>query len=456
MLQIKNTLGGGKPEGLYAWKKNEIGSELKVFNKSVSTLPFNFACGSAVVLNGEIHILGSDYAGNYAKHYKWNGTSWVSVSTLPYNFHYGAAVIFEDEIHILGGMDNVKKHYKWDGSSWISVGTLPYDFYYGSAVVLNGEIHILGSGNSSYNSMHYKFDGTSWTSVSTLPYSFFRGSAVVYNNEIHVLGSNSSSNTRKYHYRFNGSSWVSVSTLPYYFYEGSAVVFNDKIHLLGGNYDKTAHYNWDGSSWTSVGTLPYTFYDSSAVIFDNGVHILGSSTSNYSTAHYLIIGYTPVYTLLDYVVSDKETAYPDGGVHTDGYYYEKVSEGITPEMFGCTKMAVDEFTPASDKEMASVTLNHSLGVIPRLFIIVADNQDSYIAESYHDTLKLAFVPNWNSASYSNFCSGAVKSNSGANHSYASTSASITFTNCNINSNASYSPGVYYLPAGETYKIYTFA
>ena len=24
MLQIKNTLGGGKPEGLYAWKKSEV------------------------------------------------------------------------------------------------------------------------------------------------------------------------------------------------------------------------------------------------------------------------------------------------------------------------------------------------------------------------------------------------------------------------------------------------
>ena len=158
---------------------------------------------------------------------------------------------------------------------------------------------------------------------------------------------------------------------------------------------------------------------------------------------------------IDYVVSDKETAYPDGG-EKDGYWYEKVVEGITPEMFGCTKMAIDEFTPASDKQMASVTLNHSLGVIPRLLIIVADNQDSYIAESNHITLKLAFVANWNSASYSNFSSGAVKSNKGANQSYASTSANVTFTNCNINSDASYIPGVYFLPAGETYKIYTFA
>ena len=369
MLQIKNTLGGGKPEGLYAWKKSEIGSELKEFNKSVSTLPYNFYGGSAVILNNEIHILGS--MNSETKHYKWDGTSWTSVSTLPYRFNYSSAVVLNNEIHILGSGTSTTKHYKWDGSSWTSVGTLPYDFYRGSAVVLNGEIHILGSGNSSYNFMHYKFDGTSWTSVSTLPYSFYEGSAVVYNNEIHILGSNSTGNTRKYHYRFNGSSWVSVSTLPYSFYEGSAVVFNNEIHLLGGNNDKTAHYKWDGSSWTSVGTLPYNFVNGLAVVYNNRIHILGSENSSYYKAHYLIIGCVPVYTFLDYIVSDKETAYPDGG-EKGGYYYEKVDEGLTPEMFGCTKMAVDTFTLTSNTTSNNYTISHSLGTRPKYFIIIGD------------------------------------------------------------------------------------
>lgn len=71
------------------------------------------------------------------------------ISTLPYYFAYGSAVVLNDKIHILGGGDG-KKHYKWDGSSWTSVSTLPYYFYNGSAVVLNNEIHILGGTN------HYK------------------------------------------------------------------------------------------------------------------------------------------------------------------------------------------------------------------------------------------------------------------------------------------------------------
>ena len=246
MLQIKNTLSGGKPEGLYAWKKSEIGSELKEFNKSVSTLPYNFSNGSAVVYNNEIHILGSYDSSSYTKHYKFDGSSWTSVSTLPYNFYQGSAVVLNNEIYILGGRDNTTKHYKWDG--------------------------------------------TSWTSVSTLPYNFVNGSAVVYNNRIHILG---------------------------------------------------------------------------------------SENSSYYKDHYLIIGYVPVYTFLDYIVSDKETAYPDGG-EKDGYYYERVGEGITPitpEMFGCTEMEIQEYIPTSTGYItgsSSHLWNHSLGVIPKVFMIIRE------------------------------------------------------------------------------------
>ena len=138
MLQIKNTLGGGKSEGLYVWKKYEIGSELKEINKSVSTLPYAFQDGSAVVLNNEIHILGGQSFGGY--HYKFNGSSWTSVSALPYDFYRGSAVVLNGEIHILGGSydsSSYTSHYKFNSttSPWTEVSTLPYDFYSGNAVV---------------------------------------------------------------------------------------------------------------------------------------------------------------------------------------------------------------------------------------------------------------------------------------------------------------------------------
>ena len=127
-----------------------------------------------------------------------------SVSTLPYDFYQGSAVVYNNEIHILGGLDSsntYKYHYKYNGNRWTSVSTLPYRFYRGSAVVYNNEIHIMGSESSSYYTNHYKYNGSTWTSVSTLPYIFYRGSAVVLNNEIHILGSTYVSNYYKYHYK---------------------------------------------------------------------------------------------------------------------------------------------------------------------------------------------------------------------------------------------------------------
>ena len=73
---------------------------------------------------------------------------------------------------------------------------------------------------------------------------------------------------------------------------------------------------------------------------------------------------------IDYVVSDKETAYPDGG-EKGGYWYERVREGLTPEMFGCTKMAVDKFTLSSTLICNAHSISHSLGTIPKFMFIIA-------------------------------------------------------------------------------------
>ena len=381
MLQIKNMLGGGKPEGLYAWSKSEIGSELQQLNKSVSTLPYNFYYGSAVVLNGEIHILGGSVGAS--NHYKWDGTSWTKVSTLPYNFYQGSAIVLDGEIHILGpdnGNSEYKNHYKWDGNSWTSVSILPYNFYSGCAVVLDNEIHILGTSKSNgYYKAHYKWNGSSWTQVSTLPYNFYNGCAVVLDNEIHILGAYPT-DCRTYHYKWNGSSWTSVSILPYNFYYGCAVVYNNEIHILGGDDGDKSHYKWDGTSWSSVNTLPYTFYRSCAIVFDNGIHILGSMDSSHYTKHYLIIGYVDVYTFLDYIVSDKETAYPDGG-EKDGYWYEKVVEGA--------KVATGSFT-VSNTSGNTNPINHNLGVKPtKLYlvntVVTSFPSNSIIANAYYES-----------------------------------------------------------------------
>ena len=112
----------------------------------MTDLPYNFQRGSAVVYNGEIHILGGE--GGQTNHYAWNGSSWRSVSTLPYDFYHGSAVVYNGEIHILGGDGGRTKHYKWNGSSWRRVSTLPYRFCYGSAVVYGKSIYTINAARS--------------------------------------------------------------------------------------------------------------------------------------------------------------------------------------------------------------------------------------------------------------------------------------------------------------------
>ena len=234
----------------------------------------------------------------------------TSVSTLQYNFYFGSAVVYNGEIHILGAgtgsTGNTTNHYKWDGSSWVSVSTLPYSFSFGSAVVYNGEIHILGSSN--YTTNHYKWNGTSWVSVSTLPYSFVSGAAVVYNNEIHILGSNSPNGGNTNHYKWNGTSWSSVTTLPYFFYNGGAVVLNNEIHLFGSDtYNKyKQNYKWDGYSWVKLIDLPYNFNYGGTVVLDNIIHILGGS--GFGNNHYTL---NSVYKKASLYLLQNQKVYPN-------------------------------------------------------------------------------------------------------------------------------------------------
>jgi N-acetylneuraminic acid mutarotase len=250
-----------------------------------SDVPYNPLDGFAVVLNGEIHVLGG--SGGQRNHYKWNsdGNTWTQVSTLPYNFSLGAAVVLNGEIHVLGGYDGQRNHYKWNGRTWTKVSTLPYDLYNGSAVVLNNEIHIFGSYVSSYRTSHYKWNGSTWTKVSTLPKdATTKNCVVILRNKIHFL-------PQGYEYEWNGSTWTQVSTLP----DTSdylAVVLNDEIHIMKNANQQ--HYRKVGNvSWSKIRDLPHAINQGGAVVLDDGIHILfgGSDRRHYclNVKDYLIV-----------------------------------------------------------------------------------------------------------------------------------------------------------------------
>lgn len=79
-------------------------------------------------------------------------------------------------------------------------------------------------------------------------------------------------------------------------------------------------------------------------------------------------------TFRKYVVSDSESAYPDGG-EKDGYWYERVVEGVAGVDFGTVTMASNR---------PSVTVEHDLGVVPSYVTIIlktpwfVESQDAII------------------------------------------------------------------------------
>lgn len=255
---------------------------------SISTLPYRFSYGAAVIYNNEPHIIGG--VNNSDKHYKFDGSTWVEVSTLPEDvyFHNGAAVVYNNEIHIMGcsGGFGETNHYKWNGTSWSEASTLPYEFADGGAVVYNNEIHLLGgSGYESWNyNKHYKWNGTSWSEVSTLPINL-NGVAVIYNNEIHIIGRDEEdSNSEDHylcHYKWNGTSWSEVSTLPDFFYDGSVVVYDNAIHVFGLGDSLNTHYIWDGTSWSEATAISYDVSGGRPIIYDNNINLLGPGTRHY-------------------------------------------------------------------------------------------------------------------------------------------------------------------------------
>lgn len=101
-----------------------------------------------------------------------------------------------------------------------------------------------------------------------------------------------------------------------------------------------------------------------------------------------------------FVVSDNSSAYPDGGVQ-DGYWYERVSEGI-PLPNGYTKFAVDKFTPTSN--YTNMNIPHQLGMVPK-FALITDN--GQVSDSPYVKRLATAIPVGGNANYTNYLSIAL-------------------------------------------------
>ena len=90
---------------------------------------------------------------------------------------------------------------------------------------------------------------------------------------------------------------------------------------------KSNYYIWGSTSSNKIyntnASSTYNVY----IQNDKGSVYLYAQTSFSNYYKYDIHSVKTEYTFLDYIVSDKETAYPDGG-EKDGYWYERVVEGM--------------------------------------------------------------------------------------------------------------------------------
>ena len=96
-------------------------------------------------------------------------------------------------------------------------------------------------------------------------------------------------------------------------------------------------------------------------------------------------------TFIDYIVSDDPNKYPSDGLHTDGYWYEKVVEGA--------KVASGTINSAGGSY--TLDIEHGLGVKPNRVMIIANpyvsGQFATGFYSENDNVNLIFCTNNNSA-----------------------------------------------------------
>ena len=332
MLQIKNTLGGGKPEGLYVWSKNIDYAKVQAI-----TLPGYYDNGSASDKSK------TSYIGNF--------------STTPVVYSSGTFSIDDDTgMFILTG--NIREYTPSSSSS---------------SNYFNIHKQYIMFGTTTGNCM--------WTGIASDCYGWLYWDS---NNDYWLLNRYSQTGLAKViALRAKGSSTtdatnVTLKSSGNIYYSNSIVTDTSGNISLSGTISSLAYSSSNVSipagkffmieSKSSDLAFFSSLNDSYPTIVSPSYGRVEADSPSYA---YIVINKSTVKKTVSFVVSDKETAYPDGGVHTDGYYYEKVGGGITPEMFGCTKMEASTFTLASRTSVGSYTITHSLGVKPRAIVVLA-------------------------------------------------------------------------------------
>ena len=207
------------------------------------------------------------------------------------------------------------------------------------------------------------------------------------------------------------------STLTYYKSDSFKVSSDDynvnsvDISFFNGFTLAVAKYNQyiinDGYVTINGGNIEVVYDKTNAILTVKGV---AYSSSDSGTLNYNGIKTyekeEKIGGLIGYVVSDSETAYPDGG-EKDGYWWERVKEGVTGIEYGTVSLSSTQ---------NSITINHSLGVVPTKAVLFIDDS----SESWSYAFDTIFTSKFERKTYRrNLWQGSQTSKA--------TSNSVTFT-----------------------------
>ena len=342
MLQIKNTLGGGKPEGLYAWKKF-----IDYANVQAITLPGYYDNGSAS------DKMATSYIGNF--------------SSTPTVYSSSKYSIDEDTgMFILTG--NIREYTPSSSSSSNYFSIHKQYIMFGTTT---GNCMWTGIASDCYGWLYWDSNNDYWL-LNRYPQT---GLAKVI-----ALRAKGSSTT--------GATNVTLKSSGNIYYSSSIVTDTSGNISLSGTISSLAY----SSSNVSIPAGKFFMIDSKS----SDLAFFSSLNNSYPTIvspsygrveadspsyAYIVINKSTVKKIVSFVVSDKETAYPDGG-EKGGYWYEKVVE-FDVSALGITNFEIGSFILTSGYSYNRV--NHSLGILPKAAILFGDDRPKIMAEIFQDS-----------------------------------------------------------------------
>ena len=386
MLQIKNTLGGGKSNAPYAWAKYEVIPDEILTNPSIDL--------SYVESSGRINITGASFDLSFlpsvtnSNGLSLNGTdnekqvvdffTGFKVATNQYKFYLSNDVLtfyFE-----AGALDITEFHNDTDGT-WFTVAVIGTYSAFEKTLPFTGE----KIGRRSYhNFIEYITD----KSLTKYP-----------NGEVHTDGffyryapeglyawKKNSLNTVEKATSTNATTKLSDATnATITYYTSSSYTFDEATGLFALDNPTEATLPYGSSKGMSNNIYFIVGSPSGETMFkgtSNNTSRLTQLRNNsnglfvepYSSSYtYTVYTAEQEATFLDYVVSDKENAYPDGG-EKNGYWYERVVEGA--------KFTTGTVTPSSGDWLR---VEHGLGVTPDIITVMAESSNtSILAYALHD------------------------------------------------------------------------